>query len=795
GGSLTGSVGVGDVVFTLSSAMHAAGRIDWRVGHGDIRFADLSEMQSAAALGLAIGQGNLSFVDRSALTSALGATLAIGEGDAVFARNSHWESGGRLDGTVGVGDLTFVDDATLRSVGSLRWATGRGDVAFVNRSSLVSDDSLLLTVGEGDVGFTDVSGLASPGVVVLRIGEGNLSFLRTAGLASGVMVDAEIGVGDIAFVDQAILTAPGPVALTVGQGDVAFVSHGRLVSESSVALRVGEGDVTFSDWSVMEAPESVELVVGSGDVAFVDQTRLVAEDRLRVSIAAGSVLLDRDVLWQAGEVTVGIRDAGDFVARQNTLIHAVEQGDLRVAGAVVFVDNARMVAGDVLTMLHSGGDFRMADTATLWAGEEATLDLGVHGTVTLTDRATITVGSLIDSGLLTARMGGDVRLANESFIDLFHGVAHIQVTEGDFRLSDAAFIRAERLDMVVEVGDLTMDDAETLLIAGDTLTLSVGGNILLDELVAGKRIELTSTDGAIHDNTAGEEDLIVTKVLRMEAAQGIGLPWEDNEDIDVAIEELGAKNHRSGGIAVYTDGGFRVGNVGVTGQGDRDVVLVARDAILYSYVGFVTDGDSSDHPSQVVSRHGPGAFVINQLPLGAEVGEGNLSTELLSLMTMPHIVLDTFDFAAEAISTVTESEEGGEEGGSQEERRQEVANLVSRPIRMASGYDDGGTSIFRRLGLSEEGEGMAQMGRHLAELRSRLFGGGEHGEAGRQSRVERLLSDLSVGSTADVFAQVGALDSRMGDSIGQLQSLLGIDLRGGAGAGYSPGGLGGAGGM
>ena len=174
-----------------------------------------------------------------------------------------------------------------------------------------------------------------------------------------------------------------------------------------------------------------------------------------------------------------------------------------------------------------------------------------------------------------------------------------------------------------------MADAETLIEAGRSVVIRTVGDILLDLIRAGESVSLTSTNGAILDNTAAEDDLIVTPVLTMTAAHGIGVPWQDNLNIDV--QELNALNTTSGGINVQNRHGFRVGAMGITNLGDQDIVLTAGGAIEQSGLLYQNTVGGAN---RISNRPGQRIYVLSNLS-ERDLAEqwGNTSAALTSVLT------------------------------------------------------------------------------------------------------------------------------------------------------------------
>jgi hypothetical protein len=244
----------------------------------------------------------------------------------------------------------------------------------------------------------------------------------------------------------------------------------------------------------------------------------------------------------------------------------------------------------------------MSGTASVRAGDDLVLQVGT-GQVDLRGHTTLTAGA-------------DLQLT---------------VGTGDVRLSDWATLLAAdvvRLD-ITDQGGLVMADAETLIEAGRSVVIRTVDDIRLDLIRAGDSVTLTSTLGAILDNTAAEDDLIVTPLLTLTAAHGIGVPWKDNLNVDVQV--LNALNTTSGGINVQNRHGFRVGSLGVTNLGNQDVVLTAGGDIEQSGLLYQ---NASGGANTVSNRPGQRIYVLSNLS-ERDLAEqwGNASAELTSVLT------------------------------------------------------------------------------------------------------------------------------------------------------------------
>ena len=190
--------------------------------------------------------------------------------------------------------------------------------------------------------------------------------------------------------------------------------------------------------------------------------------------------------------------------------------------------------------------------------------------------------------------------------------------------SNAVINAVDDVGMEVGQGYVWMQDAETLIRAQDVkVTVETGftpreGSIWLDRIEGDQSVWLRALDGRILDNTAAQdEDLIVTRVLALEASDGIGLIWEDNLNTDA--EYISGFNSRSGGINIQNRTALTIGNAGIlpdapsglVNNGEGDIVLISSGVITHGRM-FYGVGDRFDDGT-ITNLRGQGIFLVHNL--------------------------------------------------------------------------------------------------------------------------------------------------------------------------------------
>jgi hypothetical protein len=214
----------------------------------------------------------------------------------------------------------------------------------------------------------------------------------------------------------------------------------------------------------------------------------------------------------------------------------------------------------------------------------------------------------------------------------------LTVGRGDIFLGEHATLSSQHTVGITITGQggLVMADAQTLIEAGDAVDIRTIGNIRLDLIRAGNSVSLRSAQGSILDNTAAEDDLIVTRRLDLFAATGIGLPWIDNLNVDV--QEINAFNTTRGGISLQNRGGFIVGDLGISNLARGDIALTAGGAIEQTGLLYQRTPGGANLVSNL-----PGwriYAVSNLTPADIEEQWGNLTPQLTSIVTAQPVAVD-----------------------------------------------------------------------------------------------------------------------------------------------------------
>jgi hypothetical protein len=246
-----------------------------------------------------------------------------------------------------------------------------------------------------------------------------------------------------------------------------------------------------------------------------------------------------------------------------------------------------------------------------------------------------------------------------------------------------------------------MADAETLLHGGNRVIVATVGDVRLDLVRAGNSVDITSSAGAILDNTRAETDLIYTDTLTLSALKGIGVPWKDNLNVNARI--INASNAGSVGINLQNRTSFTVGKLGISNTGTGDIVLTSGGAIYQNGISYRLGAGSA---GIVSNRPGQRIYMLGNLSsIDFEEQFGNNTAQ--SMSTLMAADLRRFN-PSELFQSWIKSAEISTQEKSAFERMLELESeksenaLEIQPIRIAGALQlRGERSILNALGLSE----------------------------------------------------------------------------------------------
>jgi hypothetical protein len=217
-----------------------------------------------------------------------------------------------------------------------------------------------------------------------------------------------------------------------------------------------------------------------------------------------------------------------------------------------------------------GGDIRIQETNGLIIAAPGIRTIGGNGDISVD----VVVGDLGVYGPVTANGGGRVTLAANAGLLTQDVGRTISSTSGDIGISAADFHQngavltgsIGSITVSANIGNIVMSNAaETQTLAGSIHYGGVGGVVLGLLRSESGDISVSSSLGAITENTGGESSNIVTTgAVALSAATGIGAAGF--ADIDTTIGSL--TGHCSGGdIWIQETAGLTIGGVGLHALG------------------------------------------------------------------------------------------------------------------------------------------------------------------------------------------------------------------------------------
>jgi hypothetical protein len=381
-----------------------------------------------------------------------------------------------------------------------------------------------LKTADGEIATKGTTNIAAPnGDDLLTTSNGGVSLDGiTQVTGQGIAIDIS-GEADLMVAGKSDLTATtGKITATLDDGNISFDGITTVKAKTDVAMTTtGSGDTNFANTTLIAAKTgSVALISADGDTRFKQSTTIKAAVDVTIDIAKGNLTVSEATSVLADRfITINIRD-GETKMSHRTIFIAGEALELNSTGGISGTGITDLLATDLVRLTINTGDGDFRNTAT------------IHATV------------------------GDVEVA---------------VERGQVELYDFTKLEAEEdLTITIEQGSLFMADAETL-IKGNNVTItvkarldpesSVTGDVAIDLIIGKETVTIEAFDGEILDNTFAEEDLIIAPEVTLVAADGVGIPYQENLNINTRV--LGVSNTRSGGINIQNRTGFTVGDIGI----------------------------------------------------------------------------------------------------------------------------------------------------------------------------------------------------------------------------------------
>ena len=337
----------------------------------------------------------------------------------------------------------------------------------------------------------------------------------------------------------------GALDLTSGQVNV----NGAFTTTGSVDIEATAADITFGAAGSIDAGASE-----------IDLTAFFNVESLNVTTTS--------------EVRVTATGGGINDLTGNALITA-DRAALRVGGpgGITGIDtNVNTLATSV-----AGGGFTIDNTGALEIG---TVD-GLAGitaaasSIFLTTTGTLLVSDIVTGGAVDLRSNDTMTISDN--VSASTGTLKLQNFGGDFVLNSPA--------QISNVGALLIDidSAGAVNLAEGSLITSLGtglididavNNIALANLNTSGEVQITTSAGAITDNSGSEASLITANTAALRAATGIGSAGAG--DIDLAINTMAADT-TAGDIYLQEPSAATVGIVdglaGITAAGNISLVI------------------------------------------------------------------------------------------------------------------------------------------------------------------------------------------------------------------------------
>ena len=360
----------------------------------------------------------------------------------------------------------------------------------------------------------------------------------TANLTVNAGTDDTINTG-------AVDIGAGALDLAAGQVNV----NGAFTTTGSVDIEATAADITFGAAGSIDAGASE-----------IDLTAFFNVESLNVTTTS--------------EVRVTATGGGINDLTGNALITA-DRAALRVGGpgGITGIDtNVNTLATSV-----AGGGFTIDNTGALEIG---TVD-GLAGitaaasSIFLTTTGTLLVSDTVTGGAVDLRSNDTMTISDN--VSASTGTLKLENFGGDFVLNSPAQISnaAAFLIDIDSAGAVNLADGSLITSLGTGLIdIDAVNNIALANLNTSGEVQITTSAGAITDNSGSEASLITANTAALRAATGIGSAGAG--DIDLAINTMAADT-TAGDIYLQEPSAATVGTVdglaGITAAGNISLVI------------------------------------------------------------------------------------------------------------------------------------------------------------------------------------------------------------------------------
>ncbi|QDU03547.1 hypothetical protein V6x_32680 [Gimesia chilikensis] len=668
----------------------------------------------------------------------LGGTAAIVEHQFVNNNDGSVFFNGEGTATITYTGLEPIDD-TITATNRIFTFTGAAEIITLSDDAGPGDGLSLIDSDLGEsVNFihpiatltinTELSG--GSGADTINIDPLDSTF--TANLTVNAGTDDTINTG-------AVDIGAGALDLAAGQVNV----NGAFTTTGSVDIEATAADITFGAAGSIDAGASE-----------IDLTAFFNVESLNVTTTS--------------EVRVTATGGGINDLTGNALITA-DRAALRVGGpgGITGIDtNVNTLATSV-----AGGGFTIDNTGALEIG---TVD-GLAGitaaasSIFLTTTGTLLVSDTVTGGAVDLRSNDTMTISDN--VSASTGTLKLENFGGDFVLNSPAQISnaAAFLIDIDSAGAVNLADGSLITSLGTGLIdIDAVNNIALANLNTSGEVQITTSAGAITDNSGSEASLITANTAALRAATGIGSAGAG--DIDLAINTMSADT-TAGDIYLQELNGGSIATVdglsGVTASGDISLVI-----------------GGTLNVAQAIEATGAGSTILvdsqGVIGVGAAVqtngGDIELRADSTLILNGPALVDTT---SAAGITLVADDNGAGGENFIQNDGS--VVNAYGGTIDVSSTgnasivnlQSAGGVVYIESLsGAIQDnsgGEAALVTANELA-LRAAIGIGGA-GAADFDTAVARVAAGSPLGSI--VVSNTGALE------IGTVDGLVGID----AGAG------------
>ncbi|WP_145448519.1 beta strand repeat-containing protein, partial [Gimesia panareensis] len=504
-------------------------------------------------------------------------------------------------------DMTGIDDTTPLQI-EFNGGTGGHDTLELLGGSLNSVEHIFTSNSSGSVqlngsgtDFISYTGL-EPIVDTILVNDRTFSF---TGAAETITLSDDGGVGN-------------------GQSQIDSDLFGESVTflnaTNNVIIKTTDG--TGADNVHIEGVDSLfdaNLTVNAGtDDAVTFQTNATNVTSGDVDINAGSITLDAAVTT-SGDVAL---DATNGSITGTSLVTA----------ALLTLEATGNAGG-------SGSELNLAVTS---------LEADVDGSLYADDAGTLQIGAA--GGLTGVSVGGASVITSTDTMTVTENVTAtggnllLQNTGGNFNLNALAIIsNNSTFEIGIDsAGAVTLADTSTVTSSGTGLIdIDAVNNIALSNVNTSGEVQVTTSAGAITDNSGSEAALITADTVALRAATGIGAAGAG--DIDLAINTMAAIT-TTGDIYLQEPSAATVGTVdslsGITAGGDINLqiggTLTVNQKVEATGGGsnITLDAQTDNNINNTVQTNGGGIGLraFNDLNLGASSLVDTSTTAIISLL-------------------------------------------------------------------------------------------------------------------------------------------------------------------